>query len=178
MIILVIFAGCEKEEKIIQDDAIVTTDYKGMTIIEEVGMKNVFSSTNIQMPDRHAFSITEIYDKSFIMNERVYVSTIHYDESIKPGYKFVSLYSCDFNGENEEIVPINPVNEYADIKYVWYDSDYNLIVIEEFDYVYILTKFTASGEISFSIELNDIINNGITLIAGVSSPSYAISSTI
>lgn len=165
ILILIMCMSCEKEDQIINENGITveTTDYKGMTIVEQVGMKNVFTSTRINMPSEGIFYSTNYFDRSFVMNDRIYFAIEHYDPEIKKGYAFVYFYSYDFNGKNEELILLNPVNENAEIRFAWYDSNYNVILIEELDYTYTFSKFNELGEMIFSMVLNDIIENNTVL---------------
>ena len=166
--IFLMCASCDKtaKETAGNENEVVTTDYQGMTIIEEIGMKNVFSATRISMPSDSRFYNMEYakyyFDRCFIMNGRIYFACEYFD-SAKKGYVFVYFYSYDFNGENDEYVLVEPVNENAEVKFAWYDSEYNMIVIEELNYRYTLTKFNGSHEIIFSVELDNIINNSTVL---------------
>ena len=161
--ILLILTSC-KEKEITENptDVVETKEIQGMTIVEEVGMKNVFSSVKNFIPsgggfffDKGIFDQT-IFDKCFIYNDRVYFGVIGFKPEIKSGYDFAYLNSYDLNGDYADFVLINPVNEEAQVKFMWYDSQGNLIIIEELDYVYTLSKFADSGELVFSAELDSV----------------------
>jgi len=164
--IIVLITGCkEKETTDITVDQVEIKEVQGMTVIEEVGMKNVFSSAKNNIPSGGGFFFDKgivdqtYFDKFFIFNGRVYFLSIGFHPEIKSGYDFAYLNSYDLNGEYANFVLIDPVNEDAAVKFVWYDSQGNLIIIEELDYVYTLSKFTESGELLFSVELGDIIGS-------------------
>ena len=158
--IILLITGCkEKETTDITVDQVETKEIQGITIIEEVGMKNVFSSTRLNFSSGGGFFTLYDCDKCFILNGRIYFGVSAWKPEIRQGYYSVFLNSYDFNGENEKSVLINPINDDADIKFMWYDSEYNLITIEEHEYVYTLAKFDEFGELIFSIELNEITDN-------------------
>ena len=166
VLLILALTGCKKNDNNQVTKGTVIKEIQGMTIIEEVGMKNVFSSTRIQMPSSSQFYSNNYYDRSFIMNDRIYFAIECFEPEVRSGYAFVYFYSYDFNGENEEYTLLNPVNEDAEIKFAWYDSEYNVIIIEELDYIYTLSKYNTSGEIVFSLTLNDIIG-GSTILSMV-----------
>jgi len=164
VLILILISGCNEKNTATKysynDD---TKDSQEMTVIEETGMKYVFGSKRIMMPAGSLFYTADYFDRSFVLNDRIYFAMEFFDKSVKYGYAFAYFYSYDFNGENEELLLINPINENAEIKFMWYDSEYNLIIIEEFDYQYTMTRFDVSGEIIFSFELNDIVDSSAIL---------------
>ena len=167
IIMLFTFAGCEKKkEEIIQDDGVVTTNYQGMTIVEEVGMKNVFNTKSVELSKNYFFTYyvnvpnINFYDRIFVLNDRIYFTVRITSKKRDDGYinPEIALHSFDFNGENENFLPSVSVNDNAPVRFMWLDSQYNQITIEELDYVFILNKISESGDVIFSMKLYEIFD--------------------
>lgn len=160
IVIMAVFSAlllCCNKDKIKTEKAAETTisEYQGMTIIEPVGMTNVFSSNRVKFSNRYNFYDTNASnDIVFIMDGRIYISAkMGVDK--ESGYFYEkALQSYDLNGCNEEYIIFAPVIENSAIEFLWYDSDYNVISIEQSEYEYTLYKKSPSNEILFSIPLN------------------------
>ena len=166
IMMIVIFTGCEK-----QDDSQTETlieEYQGMTIIEEVGMKNVFSSNRMKPTNRYNFLEANFSDTVFIMDNRIYTAS-KMGVDAESGYYFEKvLQSYDMNGENEEFIIITPVIDGAAVEFMWYDSEYNIITIEQLDYKYTLNK---KGAMNFSLPLN-ITDEIVSMVIGENDNIY------
>jgi ABC-type sugar transport system, periplasmic component len=164
LIILLLFTSCKKKETIETPAETITTIVEGVTIVEEVGMKNVFASNRMKPANRYNFLEANFSDTVFIMNNRIYAaSKMGVDKETGYFYEKV-LHSYDMNGENEEFIIITPVIENSTVEFMWYDSMYNIITIEQLDYKYTLNKRAETGEIHFTLQLNitdEIISMGI-----------------
>lgn len=162
MTCILILISCEKKD--LNIDTLIE-DYKGMTIIEEVGMTNVFSSNRIKPTNRFNFLEANFSDTVFIMDDRIYVaSKMGVDK--ENGYFFEKvLQSYDINGDNEEFFIIEPIVENSTVEFMWYDSNYNIITIEQLDYEYTLNKRTKTNELTFTIQLN-IFEEIISMVIG------------
>lgn len=181
ILIIIILTACEKEEHI-NDDTIKTTEYNGMTIVEELGMKNVFESEAIELSLNYYFwqylNIPEInfYDRMFVLDDKIYFTARIVTKSREDGFTNpdLILHSFDFNGENEEVIDSIIVNENAAVRFIWLDSQYNQITIEELNYNYTLNKFNTLGELIFSISLNNIFLNNeiISMVIGADDNIY------
>jgi|GEM_PF-1384667 hypothetical protein len=157
------------------------TTNTALTVIEEAGMKNVFAETPTNLNFQVSFlrDYTRYYDKMFIMDGRVYVAgdrvkkdpdiNVTTNLSLRPTdnealfHVHSRLLSFDFNGENMEIREVTQVNPdiLADIRFMWYDSEYNQITIEDYNLGYTLHKRTFDDEIIFSIPLDDMFGEEI-----------------
>lgn len=165
MLILIIFSSCEEEEA---TGEISVSEDQGMTIIEKVGMNNVFSTTQITLQKGCSFTHIDFNDRYFIIDTRIYFAAEYMDkENPDPDAFFSYLQSYDLDGENEEMILITPINEGAYVRFLWCDSNLNRIIIEELDYKYILSKYSSSGKVLFSVELSDIIKNKTILSMGI-----------
>jgi len=187
--LLLIFTACEKETT---DTATHTPISKAeettateMTIIEEAGMKNVFAETETNLNFKVSFlrDYTRYYDNMFIMDGRVYVAADRIKKDPDPDInistnlsrrtddyeghynEYSRLLSFDFNGENMEIREVTQVNPdvKASIRFMWYDSEYNQITIEDYNFGYTLHKRTFDDEMIFSIQLDDMFGEELLL---------------
>lgn len=159
-----ILFSCTKEDNTKTDETAIS-EYKGMTIIEEVGMKNVFSSKIIQEITTNKYDIYSMnyYDRIFYLDDKVYLTAkkFHDDEDFKSSD--IIIHSFDMIDGSEESIVIKSFDEDAYINFMWYDSEYNIITIEELNYEYTLYKSTASHETLYSVPLN--INDTIISMA-------------
>ena len=189
--ILLIFSisACEKETK--DTNAPLSnseeTTIPEMVVVEEAGMKNVFSSvvTNMEFKLKFMNGLKFYFTNMFYMDGRVYIASDKFkkvgDNDLIPrsrrenefhgGYHMhCHLLSFDINGENEELRQITQVNPdpECDICFMWYDSEYNQITIEDFKFEYTLHKRTFDDEIIFSMSLKDIFGEEVieTMVIG------------
>lgn len=154
-----------KNDKEVTDDVTIS-DYQGMNIIEEIGMKNVFESNivyRIAGNKYDGFTNPHYYNNMFSMDDIVYITAkkFHEDDSFR--FNDIILHSFNVNDGDGEALIIKPFNEDGYINFMWYDSEYNHITIEELNYEYVLYKSTHNGEIIYSIPLN--INETIISMA-------------
>ena len=177
LILIFSISACEKETAGTNTPAdSEETASAEMTIVEEAGMKNVFSETSTNLNFEVSFNreYTKYFDKMFIMDGRIYTAgdrvkkdpdiNITTNLSMRSGdmesffHEYCHLLSFDENGENMEIRKITQVNPdpMCDIRFMWYDSEYNQITIEDYNLTYTLHKRTFDDEIIFSMPLDDI----------------------
>jgi len=173
--LLMIFSGCKQKDTVAATDA---ETVPVMNIIEEAGMKNVFTATENNMQFKYFFihDYTRYFDKIFSMDGKVYIVTEKSkrdlleddftDYSRREGddnfyHTHCILLSFDFNGVEEEAIEITQVNPspYANVRYMRYDSEYNQITIEDFEREYTLYKRTIDDEMIFSMSLTEIFDN-------------------
>ena len=168
LMMMVLFTSCKNARNEAPTEGIVTTIVQGMTIIEEVGMKNVFSSNRMKPTNRYNFLEANFSDTVFIMGDRIYTSSkMGVDK--ESGYFFEKvLQSYDMNGENEDFFIIEPCVDGATVEFMWYDSAYNIVTIEQLDYKYTLNK---RGEIDFTVQL-DITDEIISMVIGENNNIY------
>lgn len=167
--ILLICTSCEKEEVATDETAI--NEYKGMTIIEESGIVNVFSS------DKKTFEYDFMYVREnhmhnmFVIDDRIYVTAerVMFEED-DSYYELLYLLSYDSDGGDLQSFQILPTDEDGLVRFMWYDSDYNLVTIEEVNYDYTLYKKTVDGDVIFSKSVN--VNNIISMVIGENDNIY------
>jgi len=141
--------------------------YSGMNIVEELGMKNVFAASSIDMHEYkymlfRTTGIPSLFDRFFVMDGRIYIAAIRPIDKNAPSDSNVILHSYDFNGENVETLEIPRITDNAVIRFMWYDSEYNQIIVDELDYKYTLHKI---GGDSFSATL-DINKEIVSMVVG------------
>jgi ABC-type sugar transport system, periplasmic component len=173
---ILLLTSCDKTKKEVIEGTSVN-EYNGMTIIEELGMKNVFSDTSINLKDyRYLFSQTsnnfiDFYSRFFVMNGRIYIAANKIIDKENLDNTTLVLHSYDANGENVQELEVHPVIENAVVRHMWYDSEYNQIIIDELEYKYTLHKINQSGEIVFSIPL-DISDYIVSMAIGENDNIY------
>ena len=155
---LIIFCGCEKDTnelppEIMGEVVENVTEYKGMTMIEKSGYTNVFSSEKISFQYDFLYARETHMHDIFTLDDRIYLTA---ERSIKEDDSYYEqLYLVSYNSDGSDMTsfPFTPVVPGAFVAYMWCDSKYNQILIEELDYEYTLYKKTKDGEIIFSIPL-------------------------
>jgi hypothetical protein len=157
MLSLFIFCGCEKADVKSADNeiAVTTIESNGMTVMESDGFTNVFSSTKV--PFQYDFIYareTHLHD-IFVLDNRIYLTPERFIRGDDGEYnEQIYMVSYDSDGGDMTSFPLMPTVEGAFVAYVWYDSEYNLITIEELNYYYTLYKKTSDGEVIFSVPLD------------------------
>jgi len=154
LFVLFIFTGCEKDEnpQINQNDAgVEVTEIQGMTVIDKVGMTNVFAAADIDLGFKYNFD-WGYHDKVFVMDERIYITA---KKSVdRADIEELFIFSYDINGENEESFIVPPADDTGAVKFAWYDSKYNIVFIEEVDYSYTLYKRNDSNELVWKVPIS------------------------
>ena len=175
--LLLLISGCknaaEKVDTPLSDNNKETT-LTEMAIFEESGMKNVFASvvTNLEFKLKFMHYGAYYFNKMFYLDGRIYIASDRFKEGNERkeyrenesggGYHMnCNLLSFDTNGENMELREITQVNPdpLSDVIFMWYDSEFNQITIEDYKFEYTLHKRTFDDELIFSLSLKDVFGD-------------------
>ena len=168
----IIFTGCEKTEEIITDGEIVTSEYKGMTVVENTGYTNVYSADEISFMGSYLFMRETHMHNMFVINDRFYVvapKSIIVDDGY---YDDLFLLSYDLNGEDLFTIKIPSSGERTSVRFAWYDTNFDLISIEEVNYEFTLYKRTFDGDVIFSHEIEITDNDILAMVIGENDNIY------
>ncbi len=158
MLSLMILCGCEKDNLPNDTD---TTKHKNVTINEPSGIVNVFNSEKISFEYDYIFERETHAHNIFTMNDRTYITAerLMYDDDDNY-YSLMYLLSYDSDGGDMVSFRIMPTDDDAIVTHTWYDSECNLITIEELNYYYTLYKKTVDGDVIYSrdIDVTDVVS--------------------